>query len=798
MTDRERFSLPSRSELVDVGAVLTMVLVAITTFRSSYGGVAYLVVGLVGAVAGIVVAQLGHRLRWPFVVTAVVAIVAYVVVASATALRHHAIAGFLPGPRSALESLTSAVTGWKELVTTAPPVGSTGDLLVIPVVSAMTAAFAAMTLALRLRFAVLAIVPPMIVLGLGIAVGIDEPVSIVVHGAVFVGLVIAWLAWREHERRPLLEGAGMAGRQLVAAAVVLAVAGLAGFYLAPTLPGAEASNRDIWRQTVTPPFDPRQYPSPLSRYRDYVKPGYDANGDPNDPDVLFTIEGLPEGIPVRLATMDTYDGMVWQVSAGEPGNPSLRDSGSFERIGVSLPADVDGELAEVTVTIGDYRDVWVPDVGEVVSIRFTGSAGGPERDRELTNSFRYNRATDTGATILELQEGDRYEMTVRLPVVLDELAREPIESDAPRIGQVRAVAEIAQVFSTPDIISINDTGERLDRVRELMVTTGAYSDGDDNAGHIKARAGHNAPRLAEFVQGFPSDPLVGNAEQYTSTYSLLFRSFQVPTRVVMGFVPQEPSLDGPVEVLSTDVDAWVEVPVRDRGWVGVFPTPPRDQLSALSTAPQQPEPDYRTQNPPPPPLLDPEFDQPAKASGDAKAPEDENAGDDEGAAPIVDDGTTTTSFLRTPVGIAAGIVLTPALLATLAGGLIVLLKTQRRKRRRQRGAAHDRIANGWREVTDLAVDMGRPVPPTTTRREAAVFVGESTVALADKTDAAVWGGAALSDAEVDAYWDELSQTLDSMKSELGFVDRVRASVSLQSLRRTRSRPTEPRDRARST
>jgi hypothetical protein len=591
MSDRPRLAAPSTAELVDIVAVLALTIVALTTFHSSYGGLTYLVVGSIGAVAGTAVAQLGHRFRWPLVVTSVVAVVVYVLVASVAALRHHAIAGIVPGPRSMLEALTSAVTGWKELITVAPPVGSTGDLLVIPLATGMAAAFASMTLALRLRFAMPAIVPPMIVLGLGIAVGIDEPVSVLVHGAVFAGLVLAWLAWREHQRRPLLEGAGMAGRQLVAAAVVLGVAGLVGFYLGPNLPGAEASNRDIWRQTVTPPFDPRQYPSPLSGYRDYVKPGYDDNGDRNEPEVMFTIEGLPEGIPVRLATMDTYDGMVWQVSAGEPGNPSLRDSGSFERIGASLAPDVDGERADVTVTIGEYADVWVPDVGEVVSIRFTGSAGGPERDRELADSFRYNRATDTGATILGLREGDRYEMTVRLPVVLDELAEAPIDPDVPRVGQARSVAALAQRLATPDILAISDTGERLDRVREIMETAGAYSDGDQDAGHIRARAGHNGPRLSEFVQDYPSGPLVGNAEQYASTFALLFRDLdRIPTRTVMGFLPAEGSVDGPVDVVATDIEAWVEVPVRGLGWVGIFPTPPRDQLSALSTPQNSPSP----------------------------------------------------------------------------------------------------------------------------------------------------------------------------------------------------------------
>jgi len=132
------------------------------------------------------------------------------------------------------------------------------------------------------------------------------------------------------------------------------------------------------------------------------------------------------------------------------------------------------------------------------------------------------------------------------------------------------------------------------------------------------------------------------------------------------------------------------------------------------------------------------------------------------------------------------------LLLGMLGGIVALLKIRRRRRRRAHGAPHQRIANGWHEVTDLALDMGQPVPETTTRREAAAFVGDSTVGLAERTDAAVWGGGDLSDAEVDAYWTDLSSTLDAMKSELGVVDRWRAATSIQSLRR-RKQTTENGD-----
>lgn len=231
---------------------------------------------------------------------------------------------------------------------------------------------------------------------------------------------------------------------------------------------------------------------------------------------MFTVEGVPEGVPVRLATMDAYDGMVWQVTSGDATDPSLSDSGSFERVGTTMPADFGGETAEVTVVIGEYNDVWVPDVGEVLRLRFEGSAGGAARDRQLNNEFRYNRATDTAASRIRLQAGDRYVMTVRLPTMMpDGLRGQTVELSVPRIGQVSpSVPDLVSKLAGPEILAIKDTAEQLDTVARLMSVEGTYSDGDRGAGQQGSNAGHSVARLNLFVAEYPRLPLIGNAEQY--------------------------------------------------------------------------------------------------------------------------------------------------------------------------------------------------------------------------------------------------------------------------------------------
>ncbi len=771
---------PRRVDVVDAVALAAMVMVALYSFQSSYGGVTYLIVGAIALATALVFSHVAGVRRWSVVVVLALGTGVYVLIGTWLALRHYALANVIPTPRSMYEVLASSITGWKELITTAPPVGNTGDLMILPVLLCFVGGTASGLLARHGRFAPFALGAPVIILGLGIATGTNHPVSPVVHGAVLGAGMIGWMAWRSAASRKTIGSSTGGVRRLAAGSLLLAAVGVVGYAAAPVMPGHDGDRR-IWRQTVTPPFDPRVYPSPLAGYRDYVKLGYDADGGPNPDELMLTIEGLPEGVPIRLATMDSYDGLVWQVSGGEADDPSLNDSGSFERIGSRLGPEFDGEEAEITVTIEGYSDVWVPDVGEVISIRFEGSEGGPDRDRELAESFRYNRATDTGAVPVRLRKGDRYSMTVRLPEVYDSMASADVIPVVPRLGTTRSVAELTQKLVTPDVLAIDDVGVRLDHVKELLITTGAYSDGDRQANQIAAKAGHSEARLSEFVQDYPTQPFIGNAEQYASAYALLFRDLgNLPTRIVMGFLPRDRPEQGPIQVHQTEVEAWVEVPVEGVGWVAIFPTPPRDQTSNSSTAPQQPDPDYRTQNPPPPPLVDPEFDQPAKASGEAKAADEQTA--TEPGQPQ-DDGTP---LLDRPGVRYAAFAATPLLVVLLIAALVVGVKVIRRRRRRSRGTPDRRIAAGWREVTDLSTDLGRPVPTTNTRREAAVFLGDSSVQLAQRTDANVWSGRELSDADVDQYWDELEATLHSMKSEVGAGRRLRATVSIQSLKTSAS------------
>ena len=117
-----------------------------------------------------------------------------------------------------------------------------------------------------------------------------------------------------------------------------------------------------------------------------------------------------------------------------------------------------------------------------------------------------------------------------------------------------------------------------------------------------------------------------------------------------------------------------------------------------------------------------------------------------------------------------------------------------------------RVVGGWSEALDAARDHGRPPPRLATRREIAQALGGSGVvpvaraeprlqadpagpgvwlALADRTDEAVFGVRPPDDDAVEEHWADVRTTVASLGQGMSRWRRLRARVSLASLRRAR-------------
>jgi hypothetical protein len=757
-------------DVVDAGFAFVLTALAVVGFSSSFGGNEAATVGIPAALVGTLTGLLVSKLRTHLLVGALLGVTGFVLFAGAVAFRDEALAGFLPSAQVVEDLVEGSVRGWVGLLTTSPPAGQAGSLLAVPYVAGYFGAFLAITAAIGFPRWAVCMVPPVVVLGVAVLFGVDEPASLVLQGAVFGAVAVAWLSVRARRVDPALLAGG--ARRAVGGLAMLGVAGVAAFAVGPILPGADANDRFILRDHVDPPFQPDQYPSPLARFREWHGPqvveGAEGVAVPViDPDeVLFTVEGLPEGQVVRFAVMDAYDDIVWRASA-----PGTEVGGTYARVGDTIAGADEGEEATVRFEMGVLADpdsVWIPTFGSPTAIAFEGPNA-----HDLEESYRFNRDTETAASSIALREGDVWTVTSTYsgdePSVdeLDQLEEMPnLPFDAPTASD----AVTARLGEVVDGLDAGATPHQIARrVAEHLYTTGYYSNGEFD--RLASAPGHGAWRLEPFlIDQLP----VGNGEQYAAGAAYALRAFGVPARVVLEFHIDPPEDGGVVEVVGEDAHASVEIALAGVGWVAIPEvTPPTDQQPTPLPEPTETfDPDPQVQPLPPTTLPLPESD---FEDLDQRAGVDTDAESAAAAGGILGTLLKLVAIVAIPVVVLAG----PA-------AVVVGMKRRRRNRRRSTGAPAARIANGWIEVTDLARDVGAPVPPKATRRELATLFGLPAAAtLASAADGHVFGAPDPTDADAEATWQEVDALRAEMLAPLGRFDRLRAAVSLTSLRKER-------------
>jgi hypothetical protein len=126
----------------------------------------------------------------------------------------------------------------------------------------------------------------------------------------------------------------------------------------------------------------------------------------------------------------------------------------------------------------------------------------------------------------------------------------------------------------------------------------------------------------------------------------------------------------------------------------------------------------------------------------------------------------------------------PLLLIAALIGLIVGGKGLRRYRRKTRGTPAQRVSGGWRELVDLAVDLGAVRPQSETRRTAVASLGRvELIPLASAADAVNFGPADPREENAERYWADVNAVRARLFSQVSRGQRIRARLSLASFRR---------------
>ncbi|WP_158863975.1 transglutaminase domain-containing protein [Leifsonia sp. AG29] len=763
MTTERTAPRPARRvSLIDAALAIAAVGLAAWSFWPVYQSPAFVLMLASTLLLGGVVGVAGALLRWPSIVVAVALVVAFLGFGVQLAVPSEAAAaGLLPTGSGLVDLVTATWLSWKQLVTISIPVGAYQALLVPAFLLTLLAAVITTTIALRASRSEFAALPPVLLLASGVALGSSVAAVPVPLVLALLALLLAWLIrFRLRARaasvRTLREQSGLLSESrherrstavLTAAGATVMVIGASAAGIAAAALVPPAGDRAVVRTAVEQPFDPRAYPSPLSGFRGYLE-------QPRDEQPMLTVSGLPADGRLRIATLDTYDGVTYSVGSDGATSPS----GSFTRVPYRIDqSKVSGRRSSIDVVVRDYRGPWVPGSGQLEQISFSGKDAPA-----LADAYYYNDVTGTGAVTAPLRPGDSYSAQSVVRPTVTPSALERVAPGTDLVPRPTVVPDELQATLQKYTAGVSGAGPKLAAALEGLATDGYLSHGVGKD-EPPSRSGHGADRITELLTDVP---MLGDQEQYAVTAALMARQLGFPARVVVGFVAPKGTPPGAsVTLLGSDISAWIEVQTTT-GWVTVDPTPP--QRPVPPKQPDQPTQITRPQTNVQPPVDDTpqQNEEPPQAQVDSTNPQPPN--------PIIE----------TLLAVLAVVGWTALVLAVLAAPFLAVIaaKWRRRALRRSARTPAERIVGGWREFADAAVDHGYDPPPASTRVEFASTIGGSRAgALARVADRAVFSPIPPRADEADSVWaavDDLRRQLDHRDTRW---KRLVAAVSLRSL-----------------
>ena len=762
MRSENAFSLPRV-----VGAWL-LLLPGAVAFQPVFGGVAGYLPALVGITVGALIPLLAARFRWSAALWFAAILVSYLLLGGPLALPETTINGFVPSLTTIARLMQLTYQGWYDILTVATPAGDLSGPQAAPLLGGIL--FATVLVGI-VRFTRTVVWPMSLTtawLALGIAFGIRQTSTALWLGAALGAGLLIWATAHRISRTGaanaeflVRQPRGLSRRTWQGLSAMLVIALAAGTALGVNALTSTGVHRQVLRDYVVPPLNLQEHPSPLTKYRLYELNQKD--------EVLFQVSGMPAGGRLRLAVMDEWNGVVFNVS---------QNAGEYLQVGRELPWQPEAATQVSEITAQAYDDVWVPSFGEPARIEFEGKQSG-----EQARGLYFNRNTKQALTTARIGDGAMLRVADVVLLPLSDSQREGLK------GARGGAAPLARVDRVPEVLVKNAaewtqgaTGhyEQLSMIEQKLRTEGFYSDGSDN----RSRAGHNAERLTYM---FNQEQWVGDDEQYAAAMALMATQLGIPTRVVMGFYPASDAETGNGwQVHGTEAHVWVEAFLEGSGWVNFDPTPDRNRLPNSENPQPKPTPKPRVDPPPTPPAH----------------VEDDTVVVDQQEVEFDDPKEQAPDWAQVIMMIAVGaggilLILSPLI-------VIAIIKGRRTFMRRRKGETSDQVAGAWDEVVDRARDLGFVVVTNHTRRESADDLQENYPNLpirtmADQVDESVFGPGDPGTDVCEVVWERSGELRSSLLATKPWYARPAAFFSLRSLRRVkteterRSRKPQPHD-----
>ncbi|MFC4006051.1 DUF3488 and transglutaminase-like domain-containing protein [Nonomuraea purpurea] len=722
-----------------------------------------------------------------------VSVLAWLVAVSATVFRAEAWLGVVPSPASVRAALLGVrdAGGW--LLTTILPAAPDSKAIVLVSFLVWAATTAGAEVALRTTAVLLPALAALPVLAVAVVLGVGGAGSAVPYAAVFAACALLLALVRAARSA----GTVAAGVPLLACLVLAAV--VAG----PVLPMAERPY-DVRTLVEPPPPKPIDGVSALDQVSAWLQ---------NPQRELFTVTTTSEA-NLRLAVLDTFDGVTWTSNAGfvptggrvpgsESASDAVRQRFTLQRLpGPWLPAADRPTLATGAGIVVD------PATGMLAS---TQAREG--MTYEVTSGIRRYSAAELRAATPAQDPG-----ALRLPDGPD--GRTP--------PQRARLAEIAR-RATAGAKSPTQQAARL----AAYLRKHAKND-------VTSAPGHGY-RSIEF---FLTESRRGTTEQFAASFALLARSIGLPTRIVVGFRPGTPTTtppptpDGPGaagskgtagsggtagadgfpgvgwpvgsaggggavgadgfsgvggegrptsvgrpvrsagsgdvaggvrQVRGGDVLAWAEVRFEGIGWVPFYPTPSRTHSGGngdvAEGAPKQAREIEQAIN------SDSSQPKPTPKPSNPSTPTGKPRADGSSDNPAV--------WLAIPAGM---------LVAYLVA--VIVVPPVRRMRRRRAASPAARVAGAWRQTVTRLRGAGIPVASGALTAREVAFLAESGLgpparepltALADLANLATFGGAPIDQADADLAWRHYAGVDELVRRKAALPERILRRLSPRSL-----------------
>jgi transglutaminase-like putative cysteine protease len=388
----------------------------------------------------------------------------------------------------------------------------------------------------------------------------------------------------------------------------------------------------------------------------------------------------PTPDPLRLVTVDSFDGDTWEPTYGQVDRDRTVTDLMPTPAGLSVEqATTD---ASTTIAIDSLVQNWLP------------TPYPPRRVNIDDGSWLYDDST------LNIVGDDDTSTEPGLEYTVQHLLVEPdpevLETAGPPpAGVVQRWTALPE--GLPEVIGatareVAGTGTTLERAVALQ---GWFRNGGGFQYSLDAPTENGSSAVADFL-----DRRSGYCVHFASAMALMARTLGIPARVAVGFLPGEPQQDGVRRVSQQDVHAWPELYFEGAGWMRFEPTPATRTGGLPAWAV---------------PAVDEPVAAPApSAAPSAQVPPPDSASVDGQAA---DQGLTLARVLsvlrEVPWRVLAGLLVVLLLLAAPATSTWLV----RRRRWQQAGDDASRAESAWTTLAERLVDLGVPWSPSLTVRQ---------------------------------------------------------------------------------